>query len=233
VTAQRSGGEGHMDFDARVRALRPEPSDELLDRLVGRPRARRATFARPVRLAAAATAVAALGGALGVTGALGYASSAVQQDLSQVKQTMLAGPQTVLSSPADGQYRPGKGCGDKNHIHDSRFECKVAINDVSVREGNSASRSAVFTVSLDSSAIDPVTVEFSTIDGTASAPSDYDSAAGTLTFNVGESTKTITVLLRGDTGVEANETYSVTLSSPSPNALLTDGQGTGSIRNDD
>jgi Calx-beta domain len=232
VNSERSGGESGMDFDMKVRARRPEPSEELVERIVRR-QTPRANVVGPARLTAAVVAVAALGGALSVAGAFGYAGSAVRQDLVQAKEIVLAGSQAVAGTPADDQYKPGKGCGDKNHLHDRRFECKITINDVSVKEGSSGFRSAVFTVSLDSSAIDQVTVDFATSDGTATAPGDDDAGAGTLTFAVGESTKTVAVVLHGDADVEPNETYWVTLSNPSANALLTDGQGTGTIRNDD
>lgn len=233
MTAQRSRGEDSAEFESRVRARRPEASDELINRLTIRPRGSRRILIRSLRLAGAVVFVATLAGALAAVGALGYASSIIRQDLIQLKDTVSPGAQTVLNSPADEQYRPGKGCGDKNHIHDRRFECKIAINDVSLKEGNSGTSSEVFTVSLDGSAIDPITLDFATADGTATAPSDYGPTAGTLTFNAGESIKTVTILLVGDAIAEPNETYSVLLSNASPNAVMGDSQGIGTIKNDD
>src|SRR6266516_1574562 len=42
--------------------------------------------------------------------------------------------------------RPGKGCGDKNHVHERYFECKVSIADFAAKEGNNGSKSFSFTV---------------------------------------------------------------------------------------
>ena len=56
--------------------------------------------------------------------------------------------------------------------------------------------------------------------------------SGTLTFAPGESSKTITVQVKGDTTVEPNETYKVVLSKVAY-AFIADGTGVGTIRNDD
>ncbi|NJM06296.1 hypothetical protein HC891_09015 [Candidatus Gracilibacteria bacterium] len=82
-----------------------------------------------------------------------------------------------------------------------------------------ADGTAVLTVTLDQTAATTATVEYATSDGTASAGSDYTPISGTLTFNPGESSKTLTITLLSDSIVEASETFSVTLSAPS-NATL-------------
>jgi hypothetical protein len=78
-----------------------------------------------------------------------------------------------------------------------------------------------------------VTVDYASAVGTASTPSDFQAVGGTLSFPVGVTTKTITVSVVGDTARERNETFSVNLSNPSANAYLGDGQGVGTILNDD
>src|SRR5262249_15645448 len=109
----------------------------------------------------------------------------------------------------------------------------ISINDVSVLEGNSGTASAIFTVSLSSSRLDPVTVDFSTADGTATTvDNDYQSNNGTVTFAPGETSKTITVLVNGDSKNEPDETYLVNLTNPT-NATIQDGQGQCTIQNDD
>jgi hypothetical protein len=57
--------------------------------------------------------------------------------------------------------------------------------------------------------------------------------SGTLTFPVGVNVKTIVVQVVGDRTRERNETFSVNLSNPSANAYLGDGQGVGTIVDDD
>ena len=129
--------------------------------------------------------------------------------------------------------KPGKGCGDKNHLHERRFECKVAISDVSKKEGNSGSTAFVFAVTVSGSPLSTVTVDWATAPGTASAGSDFLAASGTVTFNPGVTTQTVTVSGLGDTVREANETFVVNLSNPSANAYIGDGQGVATITNDD
>lgn len=78
-----------------------------------------------------------------------------------------------------------------------------------------------------------MTVNFATANGTATiANNDYTANSGTLTFNPSETSKTITVLVRGDTTIESNETFSVNLSG-AVNATIADNQGIGTILNDD
>ncbi|MBI3406979.1 MAG: DUF11 domain-containing protein [Planctomycetes bacterium] len=109
----------------------------------------------------------------------------------------------------------------------------LSINSVTVTEGNSGTASAVFTVTLSTASAQTVTVDFATANGTAtSADNDYQPASGTLTFNPGDTSKTITVLVNGDAIFENNETFSVNLSNPQ-NATLSSGTGTGTLLNDD
>jgi Calx-beta domain-containing protein len=108
----------------------------------------------------------------------------------------------------------------------------LAINGVSLAEGNSGTTSFTFTVTLSAASGLPVSVDFATADGSALATGDYQSQTGSLTFSPGQTTKTITVLVNGDTSIETNETFTVSLSGP-VNASITTGTGTGTILNDD
>ncbi|MGQ0620973.1 MAG: Calx-beta domain-containing protein [Panacagrimonas sp.] len=109
----------------------------------------------------------------------------------------------------------------------------LSVGNASVTEGNAGSVSATFTVTLSQAASDPVTVDFATSDGTAtSGSSDYVGRSGSLSFAAGETSKTFTVTVNGDTLVEQNETFTVTLSNPG-GATIADGNGTGTIQNDD
>ncbi|MCB0923554.1 MAG: hypothetical protein KDB50_03260 [Mycobacterium sp.] len=108
----------------------------------------------------------------------------------------------------------------------------LSIGGASVAEGDSGTSNLAFTVSLSNVATNPVTVRYATSDGTATAGSDYVESSGTMTFAAGESSKTITVSVIGDTAVEANETFTMTLSNPSGATLATD-SAPGTIVNDD
>ena len=109
----------------------------------------------------------------------------------------------------------------------------LSINDVTVTEGDSGTTPAVFTVTLSPSSTQTVTVDYTTAPGTAAAGTDYQTTSGTLTFNPGETTKPITVLVNGDTTNEAIcETYVVNLATPT-NATISDNQGQGGITDND
>ena len=109
----------------------------------------------------------------------------------------------------------------------------VSINDVNIAEGNTGTTNLVFTVTLSKTSAVTVSIDFATADGTAqTSDSDYQSASGTLTFNPGEQTKTITVSINGDQKTENDETVFVNLNNP-VNAVVADAQGVGTILNDD
>ena len=108
----------------------------------------------------------------------------------------------------------------------------VSIGNVSLNEGNSGTTAFNFTVGLSAATTQAVTVNYATADGTATAPSDYQAVSGTLTFAPGEISKTVTVLVNGDTTVEPTETFTVNLSG-AVNGTILGGTGTGTIISDD
>ncbi|MGV8040077.1 MAG: lamin tail domain-containing protein [Thermoanaerobaculaceae bacterium] len=109
----------------------------------------------------------------------------------------------------------------------------LSINDVTLAEGNSGTTTFTFTVGLSAPAGGGgVSFSYATADGTASQPVDYTSASGTGTIAAGNSSTTIDVSVNGDTTEETNETFFVNLTSPSGASIL-DGQGQGTITNDD
>lgn len=109
----------------------------------------------------------------------------------------------------------------------------VSINDTSVIEGNSGSTPAVFALNLTSPPTSPVSVNWTTQAGSAAAGSDFTSGSGTVTFAAGESQKTVSVAVLGETVVEANEQFTVALSGPTGGLTIADSEGAGIILNDD
>jgi hypothetical protein len=89
-----------------------------------------------------------------------------------------------------------------------------------------------FTVTLGKATPLRVSVTYATADGTATAGSDYTTTSGTLVFAPGETSKTIAVPIVGDTTVEPDESFTLTLSTP-VNATLGTASATGTITNDD
>jgi len=108
----------------------------------------------------------------------------------------------------------------------------VSIDDVTLPEGNVGNTSASFTVRLSAAGTEPVTVHYSTADGTATGGSDYQATSGTLTFAPGETTKTIPVPVLGDRSVEANEWFEVRLDQAT-NGTIFDGRANGTIFDDE
>ncbi len=109
----------------------------------------------------------------------------------------------------------------------------LTISDQSVDEGNSGSIEAVFEVALSPVSGQTVSVDYRTKDGTAVSGGDYAAISGTLSFDPGESAKSITVTVNGDLIDEGeSESFTVELDNE-VNAGLADGQGAGVIMDDD
>ena len=109
----------------------------------------------------------------------------------------------------------------------------VAINDVTISEGDSGTKLANFTVTRSGGSA-AFAVNFSTFNGTATtADNDYAANSGTLNFGAGATTKTISVTIKGDIKFEPNQTFTVNLSGPTNGATISDSQGVGTIANDD
>lgn len=146
--------------------------------------------------------------------------------LDEVNETF----KLVLSSPANATLYNTQGVCT---IIDDDPPPSITISNVSVTEPDSGTINAAFTVMLSSPSGRPVSVKYQTAPGTAASGVDYTARAlTTLTFSPGQTTKTITVPVRGDTTAEPNETFFVNLSAP-VNATIADAQGLGTILNDD
>ncbi len=97
----------------------------------------------------------------------------------------------------------------------------VSINDITVIEGNSGTKDAVFTISTIGVSHAPATVGFVTVDGTAHGGSDYVPVGGAFTFAAGSTTsRTITVPIIGDVFNESTEEFFVALSNLSGASIV-------------
>lgn len=153
--------------------------------------------------------------------------------VAEVKSTLM---NTGDSLPAlAGKTVSGKRLNLKNAldaIGTGEPEPTVAIEDAARTEGDSGSSNMSFDVTRSGTTTGAVTVGYTTANGTAESGSDYTTTNGTVTFNGGETAKTVTVPVLGDTVDESNETFSVTLNDPT-DATLGDAQATGTIQDDD
>ena len=134
----------------------------------------------------------------------------------------------TLGSPVNAKVVSSEATG--TIVNDDAATASVA--DARIEEGDSGAADLDFTVTLSPASDVDVTVSYATADGTASAGTDYRAASGELRFAPGETELTISVPVLGDTRLEQDETFTLTLRSP-VNAELARAQATGTIVNDD
>src|SRR5213079_580373 len=144
---------------------------------------------------------------------------------------LTAGTHTITADySGDGNFNASAGTLAGGQVVNA--QPGLSINDVSLTEGDSGTKTMTFTVTLSSASNLTVTVNFATANATATAPTDYLAASGTLTFNPGDLTKTINVTINGDQTFEPDETFTVNLSNP-VNTTISKSVGIGTILNDD
>jgi hypothetical protein len=115
---------------------------------------------------------------------------------------------------------------------DQSLASQLHVEGASVMEGNQGTTSTEIRVRLEPASSNTVKVSYQTVDVTASAGSDYQSASGTFTFAPGEVLKTLSIPIIGDRVPEADERFAVVLSQPSM-ALLGTARAEVVIVNDD
>jgi Tol biopolymer transport system component len=138
----------------------------------------------------------------------------------------------TLSAPTDATLGHSTATGTVVNDDTPPALPSLAIADTAVAEGNTGRTNATFQVTLSQASAATVTVGYATADGTAKEPRDYAATRGILTFAPGETAKTVVVAVEGDTLVEADDTFTVSLSAPT-NATLGDGTATCTIIDED
>lgn len=167
-----------------------------------------------------------------VTGAAAlYASTHPGATAAQIKSAILASATPTASlagiTVTGGRLNIGTLMGTDGPITPA-----LSITDRTASEGNSGLTAFTFTVSLNIASSNAVTVDYATSLGTASSTDLVEVATTSLTFAPGETSKTVTINVNGDSAVEPNETFFVNLSNAS-GATIGDSQGVGTITNDD
>ncbi|MGL6073953.1 MAG: DUF4394 domain-containing protein [Fimbriiglobus sp.] len=108
----------------------------------------------------------------------------------------------------------------------------ISISDTSALESGGFIADAVFTLTLSAPSSFPITVNYTTRDGSALATADYTASSGTVTFAPGQTVQTILVPILPDDLDEIDEDFDVSLSGPT-NATIADGDAIGTIEDDD
>jgi hypothetical protein len=126
----------------------------------------------------------------------------------------------VISLTADTGYAIGTTTAVTGTItNDDLPSINLSPNGQTVVEGLTSPQNLSYTVSLSGSSTQTITVQYSTANGTALAGSDYTATSGTLTFTPSVTSQTISIPILNDSVNEANETFTLKLTSPT-NAIL-------------
>ena len=142
--------------------------------------------------------------------------------LSNPVRTKLEG-----NGSATGSIRNNNGSGAKP------CATGISVSDVSYPEPNInhlRRQEMEFEVSLNQADTGTVTVDYQTVNGTATAGQDYESASGTVTFRPGQTRRTVKVVVVADAHDDPGETFTLRLSNPS-GAYIGDGEGTATLTN--
>ncbi len=136
-----------------------------------------------------------------------------------------------LSNPTNATIADGQGQG--TIANDDPLPA-ISISTSFRAEGAAGtSGNSTFQLTLSNPSTQTITVAYATANATATAGVDYVATSGTVTFNPGETTKSITVEVLGDNADELSETYVVNLSNPTNATIATSGGGVGTIGDDD
>lgn len=136
----------------------------------------------------------------------------------------------TLSNPSIGTSI-GDGSAIGTIANDDGLPPTLTIDDPATIETDAAG-SVAFTVSLPGPATQDTTVAYATASGTAATGADFGAVSGTATIAAGEASAIVPVTIVGDQLDEADESFSVTLSTPT-NATIADSTGTATIVDDD
>jgi hypothetical protein len=144
--------------------------------------------------------------------------------------------QVVLSNPSGGTILAGTASGtitdDDSSSSPTDGVPVITADALRLVEGSSGTKSGLVTVRLSAATTKAVTVQYVTADGTARSGSDYTRTTGLLSFAAGETSKTVTIPVTGDTLAEADETFTLRFSAP-VNATLGTSSAVVTILNDD
>jgi autotransporter-associated beta strand protein len=141
-----------------------------------------------------------------------------------------------VATPASVDLSPTNSVGTGTVVNDDSTLVSIVPLEADKPEGNAGTTPLTFTVGLSQPSTITTTVNVDTADGTATlADNDYQALHQTLTFNPGETLKTVTVEVVGDTRIESDEAFTVNLSNVigTGASLGAATSATGTIRNDD
>lgn len=147
-----------------------------------------------------------------------------------VRLTSISGDGIIVTATATGLIE-----------NDDEFvapRLSIAAGNAEKSEGDGGTTAFTFTVTREGDTGEVTTVDYA-VAGSGDDPADgadFEGGAppaGTLSFAAGETTRTLTVEIAGDTEVEPDEGFTVTLANPSGPATIAQATASGTIGNDD
>jgi CSLREA domain-containing protein len=120
----------------------------------------------------------------------------------------------TLTNPTGGVALGGNSTTSINILDDDRMPTAFAGPSLVLTEGNTGTTQAVFSILIGRASDKPITVRYSTQDGVATSPQDYEAASGEVTFAPGEIVKTVSITVHGDTEPEFEENFFLRVFAP-------------------
>jgi Calx-beta domain/Domain of unknown function (DUF4114) len=175
---------------------------------------------------------------IGSTATFAAGSSSVIITINLIDDDLYEGTENIKLALAVGSaYTIGAIGGTEISIEDNETIPTISITPAnqSVIEKNlgDLANSALFQVQLSGKSATAITVDYTTLDGTATADSDFTATSGKLTFSPGKTFQTISVPITPDNTVEPDETFTIQLSNSVGANLPAINQATATIQNDD
>lgn len=145
-----------------------------------------------------------------------------------------------LSNPVNATLASGSGTGgtatiiDNDTLADTVNRASLTVQDVTVNE---AAGTATFALVLSKAVSSAFSVAWNTLDGSATAGSDYLAGSGSVGFAAGDTLKLVTVNLINDPWVESSETFQLQLGalsgSGAASVTLGNSSATATVSSDD
>jgi hypothetical protein len=161
--------------------------------------------------------------------------SATHGTMNPTTGTIVAGAASSLFTSTDSSSAVATITADNQNtnVNITVVVPTFSIDDVTHNEGNGGLGSNSYTFTITKSGVGAASVDYNTVDGSATAPSDYTAIPATpVSFLSADTSKQFTVFVNGDTTFEGNEAFTAHLSN-AVGATISDADGTGTITNDD
>jgi len=155
----------------------------------------------------------------------------LEVEADQSYQLTLSSPQNVIFLSTETLTTIGTVLDNDTVIIPEKI--KLTISNTSVLEGDSGITQAIFSISLNQPSTTNINVNYTTIDNTALAGSDFTSQSGILRISAGQTNASIIINIITDQLLEDNESFQLLLSNPSENIVLINQTATATIVNDD